>query len=131
MSASEGGVFHGPPAVQEKYVSQNVQRISWGKRKHWTYAEYVQITPEIAKVLLSNCDGRIREKKVRCIAKALIERKGSHSCTPVVVSFDGRLINGQHRLKAVVESGVTLTTWVFWNAFAPKRENVEAIESES
>mgnify|MGYP003335415932 FL=1 len=72
------------------------------------------ITPEQAHdYLLNNAKHRpIKEKKV---AEYMAEmRDGQWKLNGKTVCFDstGRLLNGQHRLSAVVRSGVPLTTVV-------------------
>mgnify|MGYP001086833999 CR=1 FL=1 len=67
------------------------------------------VTPEQAKTILlrSNYDNRkIRKSVVSKYAKSMRDGDWKMSPEPIAFSKSGRLINGQHRLTAVVESGV-------------------------
>lgn len=69
----------------------------------------MQITPEIAKEMLEhNRNRRVRDKHVANLAKMM--ERGKWVLSPDGISFDkaGNLINGQHRLMAVIKSGCTV-----------------------
>jgi hypothetical protein len=72
------------------------------------------ITPEIAQQILSgNTDNRpAKPKHVKFLADQM--RAGAWQVTgdPVKISASGRLLDGQHRLMAVVESGTTQNLYV-------------------
>lgn len=72
----------------------------------------VSITPELAKEWLdkSNYGNRnIDKERVRVYAYAM--KKGNWLLTPEAIAFthDGRLLNGQHRLLAVVEADIPVS----------------------
>lgn len=72
------------------------------------------VTPEIAKEYLTkNTNNRpVSLKTVEYYAEQM--RKGLWTVTPESISFDkfGRLLNGQHRLNAIIVSGVAQQLWI-------------------
>lgn len=80
-------------------------------------AELVHVTPEMAVAWLNkNTKNRtLRERKVSTYAAQMYS--GDWMVTGDGPKFDvnGRLINGQHTLKAVVDSGQTVPMFVFHN----------------
>jgi hypothetical protein len=70
----------------------------------------VDLTPEIAReMLLANVRNRqLRRPYVKRLAEAMKRGEWTMNGEPFQVAHDGTLINGQHRLEAVVESGVTI-----------------------
>lgn len=82
----------------------------------------VEIAPEVADDLLAktNADNRnIRPKHAQIMARDMAS--GNYETTGDSIKFDtdGLLLDGQHRLKACADSGVTLTTHVVFG-LAPK-----------
>ena len=78
-------------------------------------AEFREITPHVAEQLLSvNADEQRNVNKRRVdqyatdMAKGLWKANGE----PIIIDERGRLIDGQHRLRAVVASGVTIEALV-------------------
>lgn len=79
-------------------------------------AEQVEITPELARQWV---DGR---RKNRTISQVSVDRyahdmnNGRWMVSGEAIKFDmsGKLIDGQHRLLAVLASGVAITSWVIW-----------------
>jgi hypothetical protein len=66
------------------------------------------VTPEIAKNWLDRCNTRNRPVKKSLVAKyARLMTEGLWGITPDAISFDqdGVILNGQHRLQALVQSG--------------------------
>lgn len=73
-------------------------------------AEVVEVTPEIARRLIetSNRDNRkIKPNVVKKYAKIMSNGHWKFSPETISISKSGRLLNGQHRMLAVIESGVT------------------------
>lgn len=72
-----------------------------------TKLEIIEITPEIAEEFLSRNrrNRRVRPERVTRYAEQI--KDGEWMVSPDAVAFDykGKLINGQHRLKAVIEAG--------------------------
>lgn len=66
------------------------------------------ITPEIAADMLTRNDGNrpLRPRTWQGYAKDMLAGKWRQTHEAIAVAADGRLINGQHRLMAVVHSGI-------------------------
>ena len=75
---------------------------------------YVEITPELAAALLSHNDSNrnLRSTKVREMVNDM--KQGNFTCSHQGIAFyeDGSLADGQHRLHAVVSSGITVVLQV-------------------
>jgi len=72
------------------------------------------VTPEMAhSYLLHNARHRpIKEKKVNEYMAQMIDGSWKLNGKPIIFDSNGRLLNGQHRLSAVIKAGVPLTTVV-------------------
>jgi hypothetical protein len=72
------------------------------------------ITPELADMyLLNNAYHRkVKQKKVDEFISELVEGQWKLNGKTICFDTDGRLLNGQHRMYAVSQSGVSLTTLV-------------------
>ena len=72
------------------------------------------ITPEMAEQYLgfNHQHREIKSSKVDKLASAMIEGDWQLNGKTIVFDKDGKLLNGQHRLTAVVLSGQPLTTLV-------------------
>jgi len=72
------------------------------------------ITPEMAAQYLGNNHKHreIRDSKVEKFAASLNDSDWQLNGKTIVFDADGKLLNGQHRLTAVVLSGKSLTTLV-------------------
>ena len=70
--------------------------------------EVISITPEMAKEMLSknNTNRRIRNRRVSLYADQM--KKGNWHLTgqTITIAKDGTLLDGQHRLSAIIEAGV-------------------------
>ena len=75
---------------------------------HWN-AAVERVTPEVARSMLqSNTDNRrLRKGAVLKYATIMMDGAWKTSPEPIIFSESGRLLNGQHRLSAVVHSGIT------------------------
>jgi hypothetical protein len=78
---------------------------------------FENISPERAKeILLKNeCNRNIRQRDVEMYSKFM--KKGSWRQDlgePIHLSVNGRVLNGQHRLNAVVLSGMTIKFMIFY-----------------
>lgn len=80
-------------------------------------AEVITITPALAeRMLLSNESNRlINVRRVSLYAGALTRGEWKLNGESVKLAPDGRLLDGQHRLQAVVQSGKSMTTWIIKN----------------
>lgn len=76
-----------------------------------------EITPEFAnQILARNTQNRhIRERHVEALARDMENGLWRMSGEAIKIAKDGTVLDGQHRLLAIVESGVTITTPVVYN----------------
>ena len=72
------------------------------------------ISPEQAQAYLTNNakHRKVKQKKVDEYMKEMRDGKWRLNGKVLIFDRNGRLLNGQHRLHAVVQSGVSLTTLV-------------------
>jgi hypothetical protein len=72
------------------------------------------ISPEEAQAYLDNNAKHrpIKEKKVNEYMQEMSDGKWRLNGKTICFDVNGRLLNGQHRLSAIVKSGVSLTTVV-------------------
>jgi hypothetical protein len=67
--------------------------------------------PRAQEILQANVRNRkLRRPYVKRLAEAMTRGEWTMNGEPIQVALDGTLLNGQHRLSAVVESGVTIPT---------------------
>lgn len=80
-------------------------------------AQMMRITPTLAESwLTSNLANRpVTENKVRQYAADMIAGKWRVNGESIIIGKDGTLLNGQHRLAAVVRSGVAIESMVTWD----------------
>lgn len=71
---------------------------------------WMRIGPDEARKMLARNDGnrKIRRGRVKRYARALREGRWLPTGDAICFGVDGKLLNGQHRLLAVVESGVEI-----------------------
>lgn len=74
----------------------------------------MEITPQLAEQWLANNthNRHLSMRQVKRLADAMKRGEWILNGEPVQFSADGRVLNGQHRLHAVVESGVTIQSVV-------------------
>lgn len=72
--------------------------------------EVVHVTPEMAEKMLTKNDHNrnIRQAKVDQFARDMIAGRWVLNGEAVQIAVDGTVLNGQHRLKAIVRSGKTI-----------------------
>jgi hypothetical protein len=89
------------------------------------HAELISVSPALAARWLERNESNrtVREGRVNALAEAM--RRGEFVVTGDTIKFapDGRLLDGQHRLWAVLESGVTVQMLVAYN-IAPEAQVV-------
>jgi hypothetical protein len=82
--------------------------------------QHVDIDPDYASALLATLDPRQRvqrPKHVQFLAREMAAGNWHETTNDlIVVSKSGTLINGQHRMSAVVASGATVKFWVMYDA---------------
>ena len=88
---------------------------------------YIDVNPAIAeRWLAQNTVNRtVRESKVRQYASDMRAGRWTHSADMICFSPDGLLLNGQHRLHAVVVSGCTITFAVQRNTPHEAMQNLD------
>ena len=71
--------------------------------------EIINVTPDIAKDFLTHNTGNrpINHRYVQMYVKQMQEGLWKLTTDAIGFAKNGRLINGQHRLTAIVESGIT------------------------
>ncbi len=79
--------------------------------------QYVEVGPELATEWLGYNTGNrsIRAARVNQYARDMAEGRWTVGADLVCFDPDGHLLNGQHRLTAIVQSGATVTLIVQWN----------------
>jgi hypothetical protein len=72
--------------------------------------DMIDVGPEDARAMLeqNNHNRTMRPEYVRKLAAAMERGEWTVNGEPVQIAEDGTLLNGQHRLNAIVESGVTV-----------------------
>lgn len=77
-------------------------------------AEVVEITPQFAEFMLSCSSGNrnINRKRVSLYADAMKNGEWVENGESIIVSTTGNVIDGQHRLSAVVMAGCTISSLV-------------------
>ena len=80
---------------------------------------YVLVTPHIAAQMMSyniNNNRRIDPRTVSQYAQAMSDKEWWwQAWMPIHFSDEARLINGQHKLQATIESGVSLPCMIVYN----------------
>lgn len=74
-----------------------------------------EITPEDGASLLERVDPRqrrISQRVVDCFAKDMLRGQWRLNHQPIAINAAGEIIDGQHRLWAVVQSGCSIQMWV-------------------
>ena len=89
--------------------------------------EVERITPKRAAELLSlNLKNRnIRRTVVDRYAKDMTAGRWKFDGSPIRISVEGVLIDGQHRLTAIIESGVTLPMMVIYDLPTEVRDSID------
>lgn len=90
---------------------------TWGKACPWRYSEYLLVTPEIATLMLAtNTRNRsLNRKDVNKYATRMINNKWETTHQGIAFDKSGTLADGQHRLTAIVTTGVAVVLLVLWN----------------
>jgi len=89
--------------------------------------EFVELTPELAEQWLGHNVGNrnLRRQKVQQYAQDMVSGNWRTSGQAIQFDWDGRLIDGQHRCEAVIESGVTVQTLVVRGLDPRSREVID------
>ena len=93
-------------------LSWFASRVERGREQ--PFSEIVEITPDIAKRLMEVNDSnrRINQRTIDRLAHDIRTSQWRLNGDAVIVSKDGRLNTGQHRMLAVLAAGKPIKTWV-------------------
>lgn len=91
-----------------------MQTLSEFIKTHTIKEELVTITPQMAERILStNYTNRpIKRELVEKYKKAMLAGKWKVHKPGIELTYDGKLINGQHRLTAIIESDCSVEMWL-------------------
>lgn len=78
---------------------------------------YREITPDMAQAMLSNNprNRRINEKRVSMLVHDIQNGQWTDSPTPISFNEKGELLDGQHRLMAILKSNRTMQMYVAYD----------------
>lgn len=120
------------PRTTPKLTSFNITPDAWlsnrlQRAKTTMFAETVLITPELAATLLSrNPDNRkVRESKLRQYTDDMLNNRWQLNGETIIISSSGEVNDGQHRLYAIVESGVPQRMLISFGADRQSRFTVD------
>lgn len=117
--------------ITEKTFGENcelswlAQRVARGAKE--PFSEIATITPSIAKHILekNNDNRKVREPLVNQIASDIKNGLWQLNGESIIISKDGILNDGQHRLNAVIESGVPIKTVIMFGVSRSSRHTVD------
>jgi hypothetical protein len=117
--------------LTERNLSWFAERVERGKRE--IFVEIVTITPEIAKRLLeqNECNRPVSESLVAQITKDISCGYWVLNGETIIVSAEGFLNDGQHRLLAVVRADAPIQTAMMFGVSRGSRTTVDQGRSRS
>lgn len=79
--------------------------------------ESLNVGPDLASLILEGNEGNrpIRDTRVEAYARAMAAGNWTLSDSMICISNQNKLLNGQHRLKAVIQSGCTVPMTIYWD----------------
>ena len=79
--------------------------------------ESLLVGPDLAETILKGNEGNrpIRETRVEAYSRAMKAGDWTLTDSMICVSPEGKLLNGQHRLKAIIESGCMVPMTIYWD----------------
>lgn len=118
-----GASVQSAPGMGEAWLAMNMARV----KRVGAFAEFCDIDPSRAQALLDrNPDNRaIVASGVRAWAESLRRGEWQMNGEPVIIADTGEVNDGQHRLSAVVETGITLPTLVVFGVTRASRKTVD------
>lgn len=96
-----------------------------------TYSKVVTLTPHLAKELLANrYEGQrtISMSKAAAMARDISDGRWNDSLyfsDPLMVSSEGKLMNGQHRCQAVIIANKSISVTIYYNVPVTAFENID------
>jgi hypothetical protein len=113
--------------VQPTPLLKNKPELSWfaervERGQEGAFSEVVEMTPDLARRLLETNDGNrpLKQGLVDRIEHDIRSDQFQLNGEPIIVSIDGRLNDGQHRLLAIIAADKTVSVFV---AFGVPRES--------
>jgi ParB-like chromosome segregation protein Spo0J len=100
-------------AAKKKVTKKKITKKKVTKKKASPATPTVEVmTPEMAKVILEKNDEnrRVRKRTVEFYAQQMRDGEWEYNGETIKIRKDGVVIDGQHRLMACVQSGVSFTT---------------------
>ncbi len=104
---TDPAVRYTPPLAHEQAIKT---------KQPWN--EIRLVTPVLAEELLRGNTGNrvIRKQRVAMWSRIIRDNRWMLNNDTLVMTSDGRLLNGQHRLLAIVDSGIAVPMQILWNA---------------
>jgi len=98
------------------FIRKSAAKSDATAKSDWQY-EIATVTPFLASNWLATNDGnrRLRPGVVDRYARAMKDGDWSLTPEPIIIADTGRLLNGQHRLRALVQANVSLRMLVVTN----------------
>jgi len=111
--------------LSHRDLSWLAQRIERGRKE--PFVEIVTITPDIARRLLevNNENRPVRQRIVDSITHDIVNNKWKLNGETIIVSKDGQLNDGQHRLLAVVKANKPVQSAVMFGVARDTRTTVD------
>ena len=103
------------PVIDMRAAARIAPKMRWAINGETGFKQML-ITPEIANEMLAYNDRNrpLAQQHVNDIARMMTDGKWHETPNPIVFSREGRLTDGQHRLAAIAQSGISQTMWVFF-----------------
>jgi hypothetical protein len=107
-------------------VAQSTQNAQPQRPPH---SETILVTPELAANWLTHntLNREVRKARVRTYAKDMTAGRWLFNTQGITFAADGTLIDGQHRLMAVVQSGCSVTMVVWFNVPPTTRDVIDLV----
>lgn len=111
--------------IQSPTLSWFAERVARGLKQ--SFSEIVSVTPDIAKRLLevNDCNRPIKPRLISRIEHDILNNQFRLNGEPIIVSEDGRLNDGQHRLMAVVSADKTVESFMTFGVPRDSRFTVD------
>lgn len=95
------------------------------------YFKQQTITPEVARLMLSRNfrNRRINERRVQILTSDILKGNWTDTPQPIAVDSDGNLLDGQHRLTAVVKANMPVKMTVAYDV--PKNAVIDRVLERS
>lgn len=115
------------PDTPTERQANTMMQLTYQPSDHPHY-EVVEVTPALAEKWLAESNTHNRKTRPRTVDSYATDMVNGDWCddgTPIQFSRNGTVLNGQHRLRAVVKSGVTLRVLVVSNLPEEVQESMD------